>query len=320
MKALALLLCLACASAAAAQDSRRIDRITAAWTGWLAENQIAVGTLALSYRGQVVHAAGQGRAADAPVELASVGKSLTAICLNALVDEGRARYDMTLGAVLGITGPLENVTLAQLVTHSAGIGPDSTQAAMWTWLGQTQSRYTDVTATVLARPTQLAAPGVYGYNNENYAVLGSVIAQLTGQTYRAACTDRVGAGYPTLRLSPVTGSFDAWGGWQMSVADYARFHAHHFGGDSRIGPIPDQFPSALISGGAYYGLGTFFRAFRDNWNFWHSGALCFDDVQHGSFAVSWEGGWGAVTVVDACLDFSQIITLDRALALAALGP
>ncbi|MCR9127078.1 MAG: beta-lactamase family protein [Rhodobacteraceae bacterium] len=309
---------------APAADPVRLRRIEEAWRFWLAQHDVPRATLAISYRGEVVHAAGAGRAAAAPVELASVGKSITALCLDALVRAGLAGYDTRLGEVLGdlpgAGGALADVTLWQVVSQSAGLGPDGTQAPMWDWLGDDTARHAQVTAAALGRGEQAAAPGGYAYNNENYAVLGTVIERLAGLPYREACAARVLADFPSAAPSPRTGGFDAWGGWVMSVADYAAFHGRHFGPGSPIAADPEAFPHALVGGGTHYGMGMFFREYQGAHNFWHSGSLCFGRFRRGSFAVSWKGEWGVVAAHDACIGFDALVALDNALAIAALRP
>lgn len=301
----------------------RVEKLEAAFTGWMQDHGATTGAIAITFQGELVHSAGFGMPADQPIELASVGKSITALCLNVLVEEGRLAWTMGLREALGrmVPAPLGDVTLKDLVTHAAGIGPDSTQDTMPYRFGDPTPYHDVVTQTVIQRDEQAFEPEKFRYNNENYAILGEVIARVTGRPYHTACAQRVlpKEQYPSARLSPDAGAFGPWGGWQMSVADYARFHAAHFGTASSVGHNPEAFPAVPIAGGMHYGLGSFWRAFRGRYNFWHLGLLCFDQLGAGAFAVSWRGDWGVVVAWDRCVSFDSAGQLDGALSHAAFS-
>ncbi len=79
--------------------------------------------------------------------------------------------------------------MAQLITHSSGIAPDSTQGLLGLLRDMHKTLGARVTATALAR-TPFEKQG-YFYNNENYAILGEMVAVAVGQTYQEACSARV---------------------------------------------------------------------------------------------------------------------------------
>lgn len=271
---------------AVAQDIS--DRIVAAFADWSAGHGIARSRIAVAYRGDL---RGVGTVGDlaGPVDLASLSKAITAACMADLVMAERIGWDDPVHNHLpDVAAPLADVTVAQLVTHTGGLGPDSTQGAMETWRGPGAPVYGDVVAGIAARPLRSRE---MVYNNENYAVLGELIRAVSGRGYADTCaaTTLGPAGVTTARPSPVYGRFAAWGGWRMTLADYTRLIWVRFGGAD-----PTRFPDVDLGGGAHYGPGTVWRAFGDGFNFWHFGALCFEDgTGFLTFSVLWSNGWGA---------------------------
>ena len=305
VRALAICLIWLGACAASADQAAIARAAEQAWRGWITSVGADVGTLALTYRGKVVQTVGLGTEPGTLVPLASLSKAITAQCVRMLVDEGVLAYDTRVKDHLG---GLPGVTVADLLTHRAGLWPDSTQGAMASWRGERASRTGHVARAVLQRDAQQGTPGTFRYNNENYAVLADLIAKATGQPYRMACRKRLPAG---LRPDAEFGAFDGWGGWAMAVGDYARLHAALYRDTD-----PLAAPHAPMGGGAYYGLGMVFRPYQGGFNHWHFGLLCFTDGGFGTFAVQWENGWGAAAYHNRCLDWDTTIKLDTLLSRA----
>lgn len=302
-----------------AQDGATTDRLEAAFHSWLGDNAVAAGSMAIRYQGAPVRIATKARAADQTAPLASLGKAVTALCAFDLTREGLLSWDDDITKYLG-RGP-ETVTIAQLVTHQSGIGPDSTQRTMPGWMDADQHRSGEVLDAVDGRA--LAGPqGAYAYNNENYALLGLVIEAASGEPYRKTCGSRVfeAAGVPIPPPAREEG-FLPWGGWAAPVDTFAALHAHWFGPTGPVGQDPFALPHADMGGGAFYGMGTVFRAFRGEHNFWHFGLLCMPgQVTAGSYAVNWMGEWSAVASFNACLGWDALFALDGALARAVFQP
>lgn len=292
-------------------------RLETAFLGWAAENGVSEAVMVVSQRGQQVAQVALNRDVDAPIELASLSKAITAVCAATLIDAGVWTLGTTSVDVLG-KGP-EGITVAQLLTHRSGIGPDRTQALMYFQYGRTESTAAITTNIALSRPAQSGQSGKYLYNNENYAILGEMIAAETGETYLRYCKDAViaPAGLTTAAPSPVTGTFLSYGGWQMSAQDYARFHWYAYGPQGIIGARVPQWPRAVIEGGADYGMGMLHRPSGARYNFWHFGALCFPlRLNIGAYAVMWMDDWSVVAGFDICTSADQRIALDRALSKA----
>jgi CubicO group peptidase (beta-lactamase class C family) len=273
--------------------------------------------LRISERGIVVLQDGETVAAEngeQGFDLASNSKAITALCLNALVQNRKLRWDMSLSEALGAPAP--KATLAEVVTHSAGILPDSTQRRMGKWLNKPTPRHSDVTKVVLERKRQRGDRGTFAYSNENYALLGRIIERASGQDYEDTCRQLVlkPAGV-TGALSPRFGAFAAWGGWRMTCVDFAKLQWHFYGPDSVIGRDPLAMPHAKMGENTYYGLGMIFRRADAGWKVFHAGALLFLlGPKSGAYAVIFADGRSAAVAYDRAVTSNRkLLELDQVL-------
>lgn len=311
------ILILAIAFSASAARADVPERLAEAFRGWAADAGAKSAVLTVFRKGVHHSDVALGMDAETPVELASVGKSVTAVCAVQLIKTGVWTADTTSQEVLGEGPP--GLTVADFMTHSAGLGPDETQRPMQRWLDRKKDRAGVATSHAFGRAQQTSKKGSYFYNNENYAILGAMIATETGQPYDHYCKNAVltPAGATTARLSPRTGSMASWGGWQMSVQDYARFMHWAYGPQGYVGSDPEAWPQVNMGGGALYGVGMVQREFRGSMNYWHFGLLCFPGrLNAGSFAVRWMEEWSVVAAFDQCTDWDTLFALDNALARA----
>ncbi|WP_235000605.1 serine hydrolase domain-containing protein [Pseudooctadecabacter jejudonensis] len=291
------------------------DAIKAAWLDWLGAGGIGQSALAITYQGAVVSVHGSGMSADRPVPIASLSKAVTGACVLSLIDDSILSYDTTLGEAFSDrpdllpAGQSEQaaITVEALLTHTSGLDFDRTQSVINPVLwggGDIDDR---ITALALARP--LGAP-VFFYNNENYAILGRVIAEATGQPVADVCRARVLDGLTSAGPDPRNGGALAWGGWNMTVVDYARFA-------TRLTPQKD-WPSTPLNGGAQYGPGVFVRDTDLGTNIWHFGAFCVLGLNDfGSYFYVLDNGWGVAVWYDVCVSTAQALALDGGLARAA---
>ncbi len=308
-----LALCLLLAGPAAGDVPGRLE---AEFRDWIEETGVETGVMTVWRKGEWQRDVAIGMPADAPVELASLSKAVTAICAAHMVIAGDWKTDTTSREVLGFGPP--GLAVGQFMTHSAGLGPDETQGAMPRWLDRRMDRSEVAARHAMDRKTQNSEPGRFAYNNENYAVLGAMIAQRTGEPYTDYCqrivSDR--SGVTTLEPSPRTGAMASWGGWQMSVQDYARMMNWAYGSPGYLVRHED-WPSADMGGGAFYGVGMVHRDFRDSTNYWHFGLLCFPErLNAGAYGVIWMQDWSVVVAYDKCVDWDAMVALDNALARA----
>lgn len=303
------------ATAADAQtEGETVAELQSAFETWASDHNILSSEIVILHQGKFVG----GSHSDEPVEIASLSKAITAVCAATLIDDGIWNAQTNSAQVLGYGH--EGITVAQLITHSAGLSPDSTQWLMPMWLTSTVARKRIVSETALNRRRD--GTGSFGYNNENYAILGEMIEIALDEPYEHACLTRAlePAGVTTAGASDLTGGMLPWGGWSMSAKDYAQFHYHWFGPQGIYGAgSPPEFLFD-VGGGAQYGLGMFERDVADHRNFWHFGLWCVPgSVNAGAFAVIWQGEWSVVATYDACVDWGAMGALDAVLAKVVYG-
>jgi CubicO group peptidase (beta-lactamase class C family) len=288
----------------------------AGWRAWAAEVGVEQSAIAILRDGAVTAEAALGAEAQAAFPIQSVSKTITGACVMALVDEGLVALDSPLSEVFAARPDLlpagaeaGAVTIAGLLTHSAGIWPDSTQN-IFDVMQETGDvdRHDEITTRALARSR--VAPD-HRYNNENYAILGSVIAEVTGQSVAEACTARV---LPRLASAAPDAKFGgglAYGGWGMSMADLVRFGG---GLTARA-----DWPSVEIGHGVNYGPGVLMRETAAGLNLWHYGMVCLPGGPNGG-AVLFALTERLVLAVsyDRCLTDTQAVDIERQVLIPAL--
>ena len=160
---------------------------------WLAAAPAAGLAICVTNRRQTLYTAGMGFAelasrrpvlADTTFQIASIGKSMTALAILQLVQSGRLDLDAPFSAHLpwfAIPSRFGPITLRHLLSHTAGLpaGTDFTPAARYEGFA--------------LRDTEAAwEPGSrYHYSNTGYKLLGWLLEDLTGQDYGSVIRHRV---------------------------------------------------------------------------------------------------------------------------------
>ncbi len=138
---------------------------------------------------------------DTRFHIASVGKMFTAATVLKLADERKLSLDDTLAKwVPEYPHPeVTQITLKQLLTHSAGVGD---------WEGRdVRSEITGAEAAKsMTAPLQFKPGEHFSYSNAGYVLLQAVIEKATDKPFAAALDDLVfkPAGMPNTGLWPVT--------------------------------------------------------------------------------------------------------------------
>jgi CubicO group peptidase (beta-lactamase class C family) len=185
--------------------------------------------------------------------IASMTKSFTAAAILQLRDAGRLslddpaeRYVPELASLRYPTADAPKITIRHLLSHSAGFPEDNP------W-GDQQLAITDEQMSRLMRsgiPFSTAPGTAYEYSNYGFAILGRIVANVSGRPYEHYITERVlrplGMSATTLESSAVPagqlahgyrrqdeewleerqlpdGAFGAMGGMLSSVSDLARW-------------------------------------------------------------------------------------------------
>jgi CubicO group peptidase (beta-lactamase class C family) len=194
---------------------------------------------------------------DCRFRLASLSKPITSAAVHLLIEQGQLALSdrvfgtgSVLGAVYGMkpySTWLRSIAVQHLLEHSAGGWVNDSNDPMFQQPTLSQSAL--ITWTLDNQPLT-AAPGTqYGYSNFGYCLLGRIIEQVSGQSYRDFVQQNVlipcGAGQMSLagrsaseRLLPEAMYFgaqlaapyelpiermDAHGGWIGTPSDVIRF-------------------------------------------------------------------------------------------------
>jgi CubicO group peptidase (beta-lactamase class C family) len=133
--------------------------------------------------------------------IASLGKMFTAVAIGQLVDSGQLGFDDAVGRHLPDLPPaFHALTIAQLLSHTAGLGDYLSEAAPDDLAGARSA--SDLLPLVVARLPRNV--GTWDYSNSGYALAGAVVERLTGQTLQVYLETRViaPAGMRTVGFSP----------------------------------------------------------------------------------------------------------------------
>ncbi len=147
--------------------------------------------LAVTHRGKPVLTLALGHA-DQPAGLAlttrhrfrvaSHSKSFTAAALMKLRDQGRLRLDDPVGRwVPGLHADVARATLAQLLSHSAGLVRDGADSGQWLERRPFLSE-ADLRADLAPGPT-IDVNTRFKYSNHGYGLLGLALQAATGEPY-----------------------------------------------------------------------------------------------------------------------------------------
>jgi len=176
------------------------------------------GALAVARHGKLVLVRGYGFANKerrAPVEttslfrLASLSKTVTAVSMLQLVQEGRLKLDDKVVPILGDQGPrpdritdarVHDITVRHLLQHSGGFNrarsgdvmflPGAAEAAK-RQRGPLPPDCPTILRDTLERRLDFAPGERFAYSNVGYCILGRIVERVTGATYEAHVRARV---------------------------------------------------------------------------------------------------------------------------------
>lgn len=116
--------------------------------------------------------------------IASHSKTFTAAGILKLVESGRLRLDDPAGQyVPGLSPDVGAATLRQLLSHTAGLTRDGTDAGQW--VDRRPFLNAAELCAALAEPPVLPANTRMKYSNHGFGLLGLVIEAATGESYTA---------------------------------------------------------------------------------------------------------------------------------------
>lgn len=172
--------------------AERLDSLTTILAG-LDRAGTFHGVVLVADQGQIVHHSAHGLAhkgygvanrPDTKFNLASVGKTFTAVAVGQLIEQGKLRLTDTLARVLPDypnQAVARRITIGQLLTHRSGLGLYWDKLFDGNW---TAVRTTADLTPFFAKDTLDFAPGTqWFYSNTGYAVLALVIEKVSGLDY-----------------------------------------------------------------------------------------------------------------------------------------
>ena len=188
---------------------------------------------------------------DTPFLLGSMSKSITALAVMQLVEEGRVDLVAPVGAYLPdfamLSADAKTITIAQLLAHTSGIPANAARAQ-----GDAPTLAEHVAA--LQGVALERAPGTaYEYASPNYQVLGRVVEVVSGESFAAFVARRIFAPLGMRHSFVDAASADA--------AGLARGHQMLFGTEvpRDLPAEPGRLPTAALISSAN-DLGRFMRA------------------------------------------------------------
>jgi CubicO group peptidase (beta-lactamase class C family) len=127
---------------------------------------------------------------DTKFNIASVGKTFTAVAIAQLVEEGKLSFDDPIGKYLSGFPPqvADTITIGQLLTHTSGLGD---VFARWRPTGQSPLEVSVLMKRIVTEPLRFEPGSRFGYSNSGFVVLGAIIEAVTGQDYYEYVRERV---------------------------------------------------------------------------------------------------------------------------------
>jgi CubicO group peptidase (beta-lactamase class C family) len=232
--------------------------------------------------------------------LASVGKTFTAVAVARLVDEGKLRFDEPIGRYLPeLPSDMRAMTVAQLLDHTSGLG-DFFTSPSYERLRPTLTSLRRYLPLIVGSP--LEAPGSFHYSNSGYILLGLIVERVSGGDYytflrrqvfapagmtHTACLWRTRLGRGTaIGYTRVGHAFRAntaglpprgssAGGCYSTVGDLLSFANALVGHRLLSAGVTDTITSPKVSDGRHgaygYGFGIRFGRPGDPPTIWHNG-------------------------------------------------
>ncbi len=236
---------------------------------------------------------------DATMAVGSISKTIAGQCLMELVDAGFVSLDDTVAEHFGWAGPQGTVTLADLVTHTSGYGPDATQGDMLGRLPRNKERMAALVDGVAVR--DMEERGSHSYNNENFLILESVLTEALGEPALDWCMRRVGL--ETVRVFEDLSAFGLAGALSMSARELAEF----FG---ELTPS-DAWPQVALGGANAYGPGIIVQTVEPGVNLFHTGGYCaIRGPNIGALGVKLFNGASVGMVWSGCADVEDLRLLN----------
>jgi D-alanyl-D-alanine carboxypeptidase len=196
--------------------------------------------------GQVLADVGLGGAnPDAPIRVASLSKSITAIAIALLIQDGKLSLDSKLGDLLGpmfaqrghpLDPSLQAITVERLLSHTAGLRANTyadqrhgfKEGQVLRALNEDASVFDFIVASGEDRSNGSRR---YVYSNLSYAFLGLIVETVSGESYGDFCRQRIFGPLEIRSATAAPGKYHAmesFAGWQISTGDMIKIWTKAF--------------------------------------------------------------------------------------------
>ncbi|WP_299174733.1 serine hydrolase [uncultured Brevundimonas sp.] len=149
---------------------------------------------------QVFYRAARGRAElelgvelspDQVFSIASITKTFTAALVLRLAQDGRLSLDDSLSTFLPTFPGAEQITVRQLLSHTAGLSDKTAPADIQPGFSRRDLSTAALVAEIAKRPLAFAPGRRQAYSNAGYILLGAVIEAVTGLPWHVAMHDQL---------------------------------------------------------------------------------------------------------------------------------
>jgi CubicO group peptidase (beta-lactamase class C family) len=133
-------------------------------------------------------------------QLGSCTKAMTATLLAMLVEEGKLRWNSTLGEVFPeykaqMQGDWAQISLINLLSNRSGapenLDSDGLWRQLWQRKGSPQEQRLQLLRGVIKHPPLFPAGSQYLYSNAGFALAGAMAEKVTGQDWESLMTQRI---------------------------------------------------------------------------------------------------------------------------------
>lgn len=299
-----------------------VAQLEAVWRDWAARNPEAETALAIGHDGAVIWRDGIRRKPDHRANLASLSKSIIAVCMGEMLNAQQLPFDTPLVDLrraldridLNLPAYAERMTIAHLITHSSGMNPDTTQTDRSLRRGGASEEPADraYAKRALVENAVAGRRGQHFYNNGNYAMLGVLMAGLQDDLeYETDCRRDVliPAGADEVSYEGRWGGLGAWGGWYGSAEEYLKFALSYFSADSPLAREPRNAAWSDVSPSEGYGMGMSYYGEAAPYFIYHHGTICTHDGIDNTSTIFFvtRSGWSISFNASMCLDEDQAI-------------
>ncbi len=167
----------------------------------LAENNKAMGSIAVSKNGTIVYSRAIGYSFIAGKEqkpatentryrIGSISKMFTAVMIFQLIEEHKLELSSTLNKFYPAIPNADKITIGNLLNHRSGLHNFTNDSNYITYMTKPKSE-SEMVAIIAANKPDFQPGEKTAYSNSNFVLLGFIIEKITKQTYSKALTDRI---------------------------------------------------------------------------------------------------------------------------------